>query len=227
MAIQITRQDGTEALNDREPFLRLYQEGQVTPSGGGVEDVDDNFWNEYVIPIPPDIQGKTIFVFVKSDFEEFFCQTDSDNFAFYTKQNLTKDYKIYANYSFENYTVSTGYGAKIFDPNGNVVYDSRVPEAVYLDHFVVTENGGPYYHTSVSEAWYSVSTYSARFHLQCGTSGSVPGGFISRFLIQTLQQVSSTEVQSGLFVSKDAIVDCINQESAYTFPTMLLDPSYL
>jgi len=226
MSIKINRADGTESLNNREPFLRFYEEGQLS-SSGSLEDNDGKLWYRYTVPIPVDIQGKTVFVYIKSDFDEFFCDTEEDNFYFYSELNTSKQYKIYANYSFESYSVSTNYGAKILDPSGNVLYDSRVPEAVYLDHFVVTNDGGPYFHSATSEAWYSVSTYSARFRLQCGTAPTVPGGFISRFLIQTLKQVSSNKVESGLFVSKEGIIGCTTRENSYTFPIMLLDPQYI
>ena len=226
MSIKITRPDGTESLNEREPFLRLYDEGQITPTST-TQDLDGATWYRYNVPIPSDIQGKTIIVFFKSDFDEFFCEAENNEFTLTSRINTLKSYKIYANYSFESYSVPTNYGAKILSPSGNVLYDSRVPEAVYLDHFITTEQGGPYSHNSVSEAWYSVSTFTPFPTFACGPAVGSNLQFRTLIARATLKQVSSTQVESSDFVYNQIIPGCLNSSPTFNLPVMLLDPQYI
>jgi len=228
--MQIFRQDGTEALNEREPFLRLYEEGEISPTGTIQEYDTGSTWYEYTINIPQDVQGKTFMVFFKSDYDGFFCTSGNNTFTLTSELNTTKKYKIYADYSFDSYNVSTDYGVKIFNSSGDVSYDSRVKEAVYLDHFVYAFSYDSnefeiFSHESVSETWYSVSTLIIPVVYALARDGQ--GNPIIMSYRPGLKQTSSGQAEKYYFRIGPTNDVLYGENMEVSLPVILLDPSYL
>jgi len=222
MSILVKRQDESVALNEREPFLRLYEEGSV----GAVSSYNfqEGPMYEYQIDIPSDVQGKSLFVFVKSDFDFMFAidnqADDRTKFVFQSSSNISKLYRIYADYSLGSFTSTTDYGAVIYSESSELIYDSRIAEAVYKDSFIFDNNLSSFSHASSNPAWYSLNTIVAPIE---SVSGPLAG--TNALISHGIRQTSST---GGNIETVTEIVGNIGfQNIPFSNPCILLDNQYL
>lgn len=224
MSVKVIRDDGSEALNDRESVMRLFEEGFVS-SDGTTNDTDNKTWYQYDITIPSSILGQPFLVFIKSDMDEMISSPSgagADYFRFFSEININKEYKIFSPIFFGSYATGSSHGAQFFDENGILVYDSRVPEAVYKDSVVFSEQFQTRTHVASSPAWYSMNTvkFPAGIFVIEATGARVA-------VLVSIKQIDSTTTSSGQVTIPFPPGSEQNSGANVDLPLMLLETKYI
>jgi len=162
--------DGNVTLTPEKPALRLWDSGQVSPVSG-----PSNGLYDYDIDILLPGADKPFLFCVKSDFDLIatrnnIYQDPSDfegqqrTIRFVSSHPGPKFYRLYAQYDLRTYSTSTNYGFKLFSEDGNVAYDSRVPEAILTDVLEIpAQNNAIISHAVASPAWYAINVFPTNF----------------------------------------------------------------
>jgi len=223
MSFEVFRNDGSVSLNDRENCLRLVQEGSVTGTAFGQDFETASTMYEYKITVPRPIDDNVFLLFIKSDFDKItrhrnveFTQNEA-NVYFLSTANIVKEYKYFAPFSFGSFSTETDFGATIFDENGVLIYDTRVPECKIKDTFPVGDATQTVSHAAVGTAWYSLNLFPVDFSV-------VPSGQPSNniIILKSFQQLSSTSLE----INVSAFLIATNrttQALAPVCPMILLD----
>jgi len=187
--MQVFNSQGETTLLSSKSILRLTETGSVSPSSQDGE----GYFYETQVNLPN--KDDPFFFCVQSEFDKiaFLGQvwnSDGNNLSdiqFFSTLPGPKNYRLYTTFNFSSYTIDTNYGMQLFGESGNVIYDSRVPEAIYIDLLnIPASTSGSINHKAISDCWYPINTFPASFEI----ISSPPVGEI---FFRGIQQVSSTE----------------------------------
>lgn len=197
MSILIKNQNDDTLINDRDDYLRLVEQGQLSNDGT----VTEGGLYFYSVTVPLFGSNDPFILAVKSDFDRIVPLppedgNNSQTISFYSSSSGPKDYKYFSKFSFGSFTTETGQGIQVFKEDGSLSYDSRIPEAKHIDSLVIvtpssntvnfTQN---ITHNEASPAWYSVNTFPHNFSF-------FPDSPSFRVVIlRSFQQISSTETE--------------------------------
>jgi len=190
--MQVFDEQGRLTLSDISQSMKLTDSGSVSSidvSNTGIYEYDANV-------TVPDSSRPFLFC-VKSDFDKLtlgpsnYDPTVSGpsnvDIKFFSSFSGPKEYRLYTTFDFESYSTTTNFGMKLFSPDGNISYDSRVPEAIFEDLLQITTSNETITHSSISTPFYAINLFPV-------SQGLSPiGGGRSVFRRRGLQQISSTE----------------------------------
>lgn len=211
MSIVVKRSDGTVSLNDRESFLRLAQEGDVSSVSTSNSSSDGTVYN-YEVQVPAPVANNAFLLFIKSDgdkisrTEKATFSSSTMTFKFTSTADVNKKYIYFAPYSFDLYTTDTSFGAKVFDSAGTVMYDSRIQECIFRDSALIKGPGTTSSHIATPAAWYSVNTFPIGFSYESIAPTALELGYWS------YQQISDTAVEVSRMKFVSIVPDTFPQQ---------------
>lgn len=211
MSILVNRADGTVSLNDRENFLRLAQEGDVSSISTSNSSSDGTVYN-YEISLPAPVANNAFLLFIKSDgdkisrIEKPDFSSSTMTFKFTSTSDVQKKYIYFAPYSFDSYTANTSFGAKVFNSSGTVMYDSRIEECIFRDSALIKGPGTTSSHVATTSAWYSINTFPIGFSYESIAPTALEGGYWS------YQQISDTTVEVSRMKFVTTVPDTFPQQ---------------
>jgi len=202
------RNDGGGILLDASyESIRLYAEGTIRTSNySSLEGGIYNGFYYFPEPIASDepflfcIQPKNRWITARPQGEE-----DANGNVSFTRVAMSSDvddvfnFKMFTRYDFGTPSIVGNHGIQIFGPSGEVIYDSRINEGLYLDSVYVPEHdpydgiSGTQSHAYAPDAYYSINLFPGGLYTWETASST------TRFWEhRVFRQGSSTSVEYGV-----------------------------
>ena len=173
--MRVKNSQGETTLLSEKSILRLTETGSVSPSDPefiAASAGEGYFYKPFVTL--PDASDPFLFC-VQSDYDKIAISQQNLNIvnqggetgiSFWSTSSGPKNYRLYTTFNFSNEISPTNYGINLFDGSGNKVYDSRAPEAIFVDLLnIPSTNSASINHSTTNDCWYAISSFPMSFRI--------------------------------------------------------------